>query len=259
VDLVPYRLGLDDGWRLEAADLATAPFASRAVVVVHPNNPTGSYVHDDDATALVELCRERGWAVIADEVFADYPLADDAGTHISFATERRCLTFTLGGLSKSCGLPQLKLGWIVVTGPERDVATALGRLEFLADTYLSVSTPVQAGLPRLLAAGAGIRVEISSRCRGNLAHLQRLTARCPHLELLRPSAGWSAVLRYPAVVDEEDLAIELLEDDGVAVYPGYLFDFPRPGFLVVSLLPDPLTFAAGSAALAARIAGHLSV
>jgi len=253
----PYRLSLDDGWRVEIGDLEAAPEATRAAIVVHPNNPTGSFVHRDDADALVGLCRERGWALIADEVFLDYPLGDDPAASRSFAGEHRCPTFVLGGLSKSCGLPQLKLGWIIVNGSGAEAS--LDRLDFLADTYLSVGTPVQLALPRLLPDAAVVRDRIARRCRDNLVSLDRLVARCQHLELLRPAAGWSAVLRYPAVVDEEELAVELLERDGVAVHPGYLFDFQRPGFLVVSLLPEPVSFTAGTAAVAARIATHLGV
>jgi len=257
LETIPYRLDLEDRWRPDLGDVDAAPDRVRAVIVVHPNNPTGSFVHPDDAAALAARCRTRGWALIADEVFFDYPLNGGPGTAASFVAERRCPTFTLGGLSKSCGLPQLKLGWIVVGGDPRDAGAALERLEFLSDTYLSVATPVQLALPDLLERATAVHAALAARCRGNLDQLERLCRRCPHLELLSPGGGWSAVLRFPAVVDEEELAIELLERDGVAVLPGFLFDFPRPGFLVVSLLPETRCFATGTAAVAARVASYL--
>ncbi|MDD5564101.1 MAG: pyridoxal phosphate-dependent aminotransferase [Thermoanaerobaculaceae bacterium] len=257
VDAIPYHLNAELGWRPDLDALAAAPAAVRAVVVVHPNNPTGSFVHPGDAAELERLAAERGWAVIADEVFLDYPLAGGDGSGWSFAAAEEALTFALGGLSKSVGLPQLKLGWIVAGGPRPLVEAALARLEFIADTFLSVGTPVQLALPALLHDGAPVRAAILERCRENLAELQRAAAAVPEVSARLPGGGWSAALRVPAVVGEEELTLELLERDGVAVHPGYFFDFPGAGTLVLSLLPEPATFSEGVRRLLARLRTHL--
>jgi alanine-synthesizing transaminase len=247
----PYRLDAEAGWRLDPDELAGAGSGVRAVIVVHPNNPTGSYVAADDAAAVAELCRQHSWALIADEVFLDYPL--DGEPAASFARGAQALTFALGGLSKSVGLPQLKLAWIVVGGPAECVDAALERLEFVADTFLSVATPVQLALPALLQQGSEVRAAIAERCRANLARLRAAVAAHPAVSLLVPGGGWSAVLRIPAVIPEEELVIDLIERHGVAVHPGFFFDFPRDGYLVVSLLPPPRTFTAGIERLLARL------
>lgn len=250
----PYHLDPDHGWRLDLHELEAAPADTRAVVVVHPNNPTGSYLDPEDATGLQTLCAARGWALIVDEVFLDFPLAAEETSTRSLAGCTTCLTFALGGLSKSVGLPQLKLGWIAAGGPGDVLGPALERLEYLADTFLSVATPVQLAAADLLARGARVREAIRTRCRSNLAVLREVVSGCPALEVLPPGGGWSAVLRFPAVVDEEELAIELLERDSVAVQPGFFFDFPRDGHLVTSLLPEPGLFREGASRLSARLA-----
>lgn len=241
----PYHLDPDHGWRLDLHEVAAAPADTRAVIVVHPNNPTGSYLDPEDAAALQALCAARGWALIVDEVFLDFPLAEGGRRARSLAGCPACLTFGLCGLSKSVGLPQLKLGWIAASGPEDVVAPALERLEYLADTFLSVATPVQLAAGELLARGAAVRAAIRTRCESNLMVLREMVGAHPALEVLPPGGGWSAVLRFPAVVDEEELTVELLEHDGVAVQPGFFFDFPRDGHLVLSLLPEPATFREG--------------
>lgn len=253
VQALTYHLDPEHGWRLDLAELAAAPESVRAVVVVHPNNPTGSYVHPDDASGLAELCAARGWALCVDEVFLDYSLRAEGR---SLADGSRCLTFALGGVSKSVGLPQLKLGWIAASGPDEWVEPALERLEMLADTFLSVATPVQLAAAELLARGAAVREAIRERCLRNLEMLESIVSVHPALEVLSAGGGWSAVLRFPAVIDEEDLVVELLERDRVAVQPGYFFDFPREGFLVLSLLPPPDVFREGARRLSARIAAH---
>jgi aspartate/methionine/tyrosine aminotransferase len=227
------------------ADLESARQNTRAVVVVHPNNPTGSFVHPEDADRLVALCRDRGWALVADEVFSPYVLDGGRGDDRTFASVNACPCFALGGFSKSLGLPQLKLAWMVVNGPESSVSAALEGLDYVADTYLSVCTPVALAAPGLLAAGAAIRGEISERCRTNLGSLRRLAAEHPAVEVLNTGGGWSAVVRIPAIEDEESLCARLLEDHGVAVHPGFFFDFPRDGYLVLSLLPPRPEFAEG--------------
>ncbi len=260
VRVSPYALDPDNDWQPDLAGLreATAADAAvpRAVVVVHPNNPTGTPVLEPAAGALLDLSGERAIPLIVDEVFLDYPLGG-AGLPGSFAGVTDALVFTLGGLSKSVGLPQLKLAWIVVCGPDRQAVPALERLEFVADQFLSVGTPVQHVLPRLLAAGAAVRAAILERCRCNLTVLAEEAGALPALRISTPRGGWSAVLRFPNVVDEEALVLELLERDGVAVHPGYFFDFPRPGYLVLSLLPEPERFREGVRRLVERVRSHL--
>jgi aspartate/methionine/tyrosine aminotransferase len=182
--------------------------------------------------------------VIVDEVFADYPL--DAGkATIEAPSAPTALTFRLGGLSKSAALPQVKLGWIGVDGPADLVGGALARLELIADTYLSVSTPVQVAAADLIEAGAPVRAAIVARVRHNYGELQALAREHPAIDVLPVEAGWSAVLRVPAIRSEEAIAIDLVERDGIVVHPGFFFDFAREAYLVISLLPDPAVFRDG--------------
>jgi alanine-synthesizing transaminase len=241
VKLVQYPLDPDSGWRIDIK----AASACRAVVVVHPNNPTGSYVDPDDAATIVTLCRDRRMALIVDEVFLPYPLGKRRPSPGSFASTRDCLCFALGGLSKWIGLPQLKLAWIVVGGPEDEASEAIDRLSHISDTYLSVCTPVGLATPQLLEDGRSIRRAITDRCVENLDTLRSLAASSPAITLAEPAGGWSSVLRYPKVIDEESLCIRLLTEHGVAVHPGYFFDFPTGGWLVLSLLPAPKIFEEG--------------
>jgi aspartate/methionine/tyrosine aminotransferase len=238
----PYRLDDDGAWWVDRDSvLAALSSRTRAILVVSPNNPTGSLLRADDRRWLEEMCETRGVSLIGDEVFADYRLSPrpDGCPVIG---DSPALTFSLGGLSKSAGLPQVKLGWIAVDGPAPAVADALQRLELIADTYLSVSTPVQLAAPRLIELGASVRAAIMDRLRGNLEQLRaRLPARSA-VSLLEPEGGWSAVLRVPAVLSEEALVLRLLADARVLVHPGYFFDFPSEAFLVVSLLPEPSAF-----------------
>lgn len=237
-----YRLEYHGRWEIDLADLRRASDRVRAVVVVSPNNPTGSYVSAREADELMALCRARGWALIADEVFVEYPLEAER-PRTDLAVGASCLAFTLGGLSKSIGLPQLKLGWMVVGGPDADRAAALAALEIIADSFLSVGTPVQVALPALLAAGASSRHAIQARVRANLAALRAVAARYPACEVLRVEGGWTAVIRVPAVRGEEQIVIDLLDRAGVLVHPGYFFDFEREAYVVVSLLVPEDTFA----------------
>lgn len=248
----PYLLEGEAGWRVDPATLPTDDPLVRALVVVHPNNPTGSPVAEADRETLVSLCARHDWALVADEVFLDYPLT--GALPATFAGELQALTFTLGGLSKLVGLPQLKLAWIVVSGPPALVEASLERLDIIADTFLSVATPVQLALPTLLQRGAAVREAILARCRDNLAVLEEILE--PHVEftLHRPRGGWSAALQVPALRPDEDVALDLLRRDSVGVHPGYFYDFPREGYLVVSLLPEPAIFAEGVRRLAARLA-----
>jgi aspartate/methionine/tyrosine aminotransferase len=241
VALKPYPLVYDSGWRMDLPALrdAVGP-RTRAVVVVSPNNPTGSFVEAEEVAALDHFAAGAGLALVADEVFADYPWPPHpAGP--SLAREGEALAFALGGLSKSCGLPQLKLAWTAVSGPASRRDEALGRLELIADTYLSVGTPVQRALPALLARASALRAPIAARVAGNLAAVQRLAAGGA-AGVLRGEGGWSAVLRVPATLGEEERVLALLEEQDVLVHPGYFFDFPREAYLVLSLLPRPADF-----------------
>jgi alanine-synthesizing transaminase len=243
VDIQPYRLEYHGVWSIDRATVeATLTSRTRAIVVVSPNNPTGSMLRESDREWLVDLCASRELAIISDEVFAGYRLAPRSDA-VSLAGESRALTCSLGGLSKSVGLPQIKVGWIGMSGPEALVEAALARLELMCDTYLSVSTPAQLALPDLMTAGESIHAAITARLLQNLECLRGGIAVDPSLSLLEPEGGWSAVIQVPALQSEEALVLRILEDAHVLVHPGYFFDFDREAFLVLSLLPDPAGFA----------------
>jgi aspartate/methionine/tyrosine aminotransferase len=248
IEVSTYDLEADATWRIDFSSLERNSAKVRAVIVVHPNNPTGSFVHPDDRERLTALCRDRGWALIADEVFLPFPLDGGPGQDATFSSVGGCLCCTLGGLSKSLGLPQLKLAWIVVSGPEEIVEASLDGLEFVADAYLSVSTPVALAAPQLLAAGIPIQETISKRCRTNLGTLKNLVSEQSAVSLPAVGGGWSAIIRVPNVVDEEELCLELLER-GIAVHPGSFFEFAGEGWLVLSLLAPADLFSAGARGL----------
>jgi len=253
---IPYRLEYHGRWAIDFETVDEGwTGAVRAVLAVSPNNPTGSMLTGAERAALAERCKARDAALIIDEVFADYALSAHEPSHPDRQKAKgkrekglepsECLTFRLGGLSKSAGLPQVKLGWILVDGPEALARGALERLELICDTYLSVSTPVQRAAPSLIAAGAAVRADILDRIRNNDRELRTLAAPYPSIQVLPCEAGWSAVLRVPSPRTEADLVIELLERDGVLVHPGYFFDFAHESFLVVSLLPESPAFVEG--------------
>ena len=239
-----YPLEHDGTWHLdvEALRAALSP-RSRAVVVVSPGNPTGAYLKRSERDALESLAAERGLALISDEVFADFALSGGEDRVASVARDGPALAFTLGGLSKSCGLPQIKLAWIAVSGPADRRREALERLEVVADTYLSVSTPVQRAAPALLARREERQGPLLERVQENLSTLRRILTPGSPASLLEPEGGWSAVLRVPATLPEEDRVTRLLHERNVHVHPGYFFDFPREAYLVISLLPAPSVFA----------------
>ena len=253
---VPYPLVYHGAWRIDVPALrAAAGAGTRAIIVVNPNNPTGSFLPPDDHESLAALCRERGLRLIVDEVFNRYPIDPLPGSGRSvLAQPADVLTFVLGGLSKAVGLPQVKLGWMVVDGPATEAESALEALDLVLDTYLSVSTPVQLAAERLLADGASVAAEIRSRIAGNHRTLTRLVTEYPAAGLLRTEGGWCAVLQVPATESEETLALDLLERDHVLVHPGYFFDFPREAFVVTSLLPAPGRFEPAVTQLLARAA-----
>jgi aspartate/methionine/tyrosine aminotransferase len=215
---------------------------TRAVLVVSPNNPTGSMLRADDRDFLVEYAEAGGYAIISDEVFAGYPIVPRPDA-VSMLGESRVLTFTLGGLSKYAGLPQLKLGWMVVSGPDDIVADAMDRLELICDTYLSVSTPVQVAASQLIASGKGVRDAIRQRVQQNYRELVHLAQASPSVRVIEPEGGWSVVIEVPETVGEEALVRRILDEEHVVVHPGYFFDIQQGAHIVVSLLPEPDVFA----------------
>jgi alanine-synthesizing transaminase len=238
----PYRLEYHGRWEIDLHSIAAAPAGTRALLLVSPNNPTGSYVSATEVDAVTRLCRDRGWALVVDEVFADYTL--DASSPVTdLAAGAGVLAFSMGGASKSLGLPQVKLGWTVVGGPAADRDAALDGLELIADTFLSVGTPVQVAARELLQRGAAVRHDIHARIRANLGAAKRIAARYPACDLLPVEGGWSCVVRVPATRSEEALVLDLLAGPRLLVHPGYFFDFEHEAFLVVSLLVPEAVFA----------------
>jgi alanine-synthesizing transaminase len=253
VALQHYRLEFHGRWELDVQDLREKAGSRRmrAIIMISPNNPTGSVVTDAELDAVASIAREHDLALICDEVFADYPIS---GTQPASALRQHAaLTFALGGLSKSVGLPQVKLGWIAVGGPAPLVADALERLETICDAYLSVSTPVQVAAPDLLRAGASVRTQIQARVRENYAQLTARASASPACAVMPVEAGWYAVMQVPALASEDTIVLDLLDETGVLVHPGYFFDFEREAFLVVSLLPEPEVFSSAVQALFGQI------
>jgi len=282
VRLVPYPLIYDHGWQMDFPSLESAVTErTRGVVVVHPNNPSGSFVKAGEMEMLNSFCRERGLAVIADEVFLDYGLDDfaheprakstprslhapldrhspaqwlgrddnSAGEHASFAGNQAVLTFTLSGLSKISALPQMKVAWVVTSGPREEVAAAMGRLEVIADTYLSMNAPVQWAVPALLEQRKDIQRQLLERVHANLAELDRKLAGQKACERLSVEGGWYAVLRVPVTRSDEELAIALVRERAVVVHPGHFYDFSSDGYLVLSLITVEGEFAEGIGAV----------
>lgn len=245
-----YPIHFDHEWHLSVDTLdALITERTRAVVLVHPNNPTGSFLKSGEASALLDVCARHGVAVIADEVFADFALGNGgADAHPSFALPSPALAFALGGLSKSCALPQMKVGWIAASGPAPLRDEALARLEFIADTYLSVATPVQLALPGILARKAELQAPIKARLQRNFDALRAAVAAHPELSLLPTEGGWSALVQCPATHSDEERAMAAL-DAGVLVHPGHFFDFESGCYLVVSLLCETAVFDAALPAL----------
>ena len=245
VRLVTYPLIYDHGWHMDFASLRAAITArSRAVLLVHPNNPTGSFTKPHEAAQLAEACAAREMAIVADEVFLDY--ASAGAEPATFALGSPALTFTLSGLSKICGLPQMKLAWIVVSGPEAQARAAIERLEVIADTYLSPGTPVQLAARTLLALRGEMQAQIRQRVAANLACLDAtLRGGASPITRLEREGGWYAVLRVPSSGSDETLAVELLERCSVLVHPGRFFNFAQDGFLIVSLISPEKDFQEG--------------
>jgi aspartate/methionine/tyrosine aminotransferase len=256
VKLVPYPLLYDHGWQIDFDSLhkAASP-RSRAAILVHPNNPTGSYVSAAETSALNSFCRERGragsgLALIVDEVFLDYAHAlpnENGERRRSFVTNAETLTFTLSGVSKISALPQMKLAWVATSGPAEAAAEAGARLEIIADTFLSMNAPVQLAASVLLDQRKHIQPILLDRVRANLAELDAQLAQHPSCTRLQVEGGWYAVLRVPVHGTDEDLAIRILREAGVSVHPGHFYDFSSDGHLVLSLITEPAEFREGMA------------
>jgi alanine-synthesizing transaminase len=272
VKLVPYPLIYDHGWQMDFPSLEKAATArTRGVVVVHPNNPTGSYVSESEQRLLNSFCRERGLALIVDEVFLDYaldmgstsgakalilgernrsaesaaPPKTEIGRAASFAWNQEVLTFTLSGLSKISALPQMKVAWLVTSGPDSVVAAATARLEVIADTYLSMNAPVQWAMPTLLEQRKDIQRQLMKRVGANLTELDRQLAQQKACSRLEVEGGWYVILRVPVTRTDEELAIELVREKRVLAHPGHFYDFVSDGYLVLSLIAPEGEFGAG--------------
>ncbi len=248
VKLVRYPLLYDHGWQIDfhALEQAITP-RTRAVIVVHPNNPTGNFTKPAEIRKLNSICAARGMAIIADEVFLDFALNGSRAE--SFVTNSSVLTFALSGLSKIAGLPQMKAAWLAVSGPQNFKREAVVRLEVIADTYLSANAPVQLAMPAFLEERHSFQEQLLSRVRGNLANLDRHVAGQRACSRLAVEGGWYTVLRVPAIRSDEDLALELLTAKSVYVHPGHFYDFPTDGFLVVSLITPEAIFSKGITAV----------
>lgn len=260
VKLFPYELVYDHGWQIEimslfaAVDRALAEGARcRAVLAVHPNNPTGSYLKPREQELLNNVCAENDMAIVADEVFLDYALVSQ---QLTFAANEDSLTFALSGLSKIAGLPQMKVAWIAANGPPALKQDALARLEVIADTYLSMNAPIQLALPALFDERKNLQPQLLERVRANLAELDRQLQTQNLCHRLEVEGGWYAILRVPARGSDEDLAIALLSQKNVLIQPGHFYDFATDGHLVVSLITPAAEFAEGAKRLLAFVAAQ---
>ena len=246
VSLIPYSLQYAHGWFIDFHSLVRALTPrTRAVLLVHPNNPTGSFVRGEELQKLNDLCRERNLALVVDEVFLDYAL--DGQKRGTFADNHGALTFTLSGLSKMAALPQMKVAWLVVTGPESLVQSALDRLEIIADTYLSLNSPTQWAFPTLFSQRHELQPQVLERVRENWVFLKAQFGSNSQCEVLDAEGGWYAVLKAKGDEPDDELAIKLLRDAGVLVHPGHFYDFPADGHLVLSLISPREEFRSGVA------------
>jgi len=245
ISLVSVALRYDGEWHIDPEELrATVSDTSRGMILVHPHSPTGMLLKEAARLQMESILLQHGCPIIADEVFSSYRHVNDTHAVRSFADSDSILTFTLNGLSKLAGFPQLKLGWIVVSGPATLQQEALKRLEMISDTFLSVSAPVQLALPEILSALPSLTGPILERVLENIGVLQKSVEGTP-VSLLRPQGGWNAVLRMPAVLSDEDWCLQFLENENVIVHPGYFFDFRGGEFVVLSLLPETPEFEQG--------------
>lgn len=254
VELRNYHLAYDHGWQIDFDSVETSiTQKTKGIFIVNPNNPTGQFLKKHESERLNQIARANNLALIVDEVFAEYAFAKDENRVETTAGNTQVLTFTLNGISKLLGLPQMKLGWIAVSGEQQAVREVRNRLEILCDTFLSVNTPVQVALPELLTTCTIVRQQIHHRVTLNYTTLHKLTADNSPLTVLHSEGGWYALLQLPGTNSDETWAIELLEKKGVYVHPGYFYDFHNGTFLVVSLLVEPQTFMNGITAIASHV------
>ncbi|HBO97561.1 MAG TPA: pyridoxal phosphate-dependent aminotransferase [Candidatus Omnitrophica bacterium] len=249
-----YPLVYTNHWAIDCSQLeASIQPGTKAIVLVNPNNPTGSFIKKDELSALNRICRTKNIPIISDEVFADFGFPGVKDT-VSLVNNDAVLTFVLGGVSKTLALPQMKLSWIIVSGPEELANAACQRLEMIADTYLSVNTPVQNAVAGWLSSKEEFQESVKQRTLDNLRFLEQAvkTTKC---QLLKPEGGWYAVIRIPLhKISEEEFILQLLEEKHVFVHPGYFFDFEEEDFLVVSLLSAVDDFREGIKRLAQKLA-----
>lgn len=249
VSLRHYQLRYEYEWHIDIQSIREniSP-NTKAIILVHPHNPTGMFLKKGEFATIKTIAQQHGLALIVDEVFIDFRFTDDVNTQPSLTGEKEVLTFTLNGISKSCGLPQMKLGWMVVSGEHRAVSEASERLEILCDTFLSVNTPVQIALPELMRQSQNVRQQIINRITSNYGFLKQsfVNTSC---SVLAAEGGWYGILRVPETTSDEGWAIELLGKKGIYVHPGYYYDFQKGSFLVVSLLPEPSVFSSAVSAL----------
>ena len=248
VKLRRYDLFYDHGWHVDVGGLRSAVTQrTRAILVVNPNNPTGSFLHKGELLQLETLCAERNLSVISDEVFFDYEI--ESAAEVSVASSSACLAFALSGLSKISCLPQMKVAWMVLSGPDELRRKAHERLEVIADTYLSQNAPIQHALPTLLEQRTKIQPQLQQRVRSNLIFLDEQLQTAPQVQRLRIEGGWYAVLRVPARQSDEELAIDLIDQAGVVVHPGHFYEFQSEGYLVLSLITPDAVFQDGLRAI----------
>lgn len=244
VELRPYDLQYihPRGWQIDFESIEKAiDQSTRAILLVSPNNPTGSFLKMGELSRLNELCARHELALIADEVFGDYGFDEDTSRVKSIVENSEALSFTLSGISKILALPQMKLGWIVSSGPEALCNEAIERLDFIADTFLSVSAPVQHAAADWLRLRGPLQEQIRARCRRNLEFLRARTEGTAS-RLLSVEGGWYAPLEIPRHMPEEEWVLSLLDQDNVLVHPGYFFDFRKEAYLILSLLPEEKIF-----------------
>lgn len=251
---INYYLYFDGAWYIDFPFLeSVCKKNTRAIIIVNPNNPTGSFIKKSELVLLIEFCKNHNLALISDEVFCDYAHFDDNERVSSVADINEILTFSLNGLSKAAGLPQLKLGWIAINGQGDIFKEAHFRLEFITDLFLSVSSPVQHALPSLLKLSTKIQNQILTRVLNNYSYLKEQVHSESVCRVLPVEAGWYAILQVPKIMSEEELIIELLEKDNLIVHPGYFFDLQMEGYLVVSLIVSPNVFQLGINKLLSRV------
>jgi len=258
VGMEQYPLIYDDRWSIDfkALTKAISP-RTKAVLLVNPNNPTGSYIREEELAELNHICQKHNLVLICDEVFSDYRFDRDKKIVSSLAGNSSVLTFSLAGASKSLGLPQMKIGWVIVSGPDKLVAAALERLEIILDTYLSVNTPALNALPEWLKLQPVIQKEISGHLLSNHDYLTKKVAAVPACQCLPVEGGWYAIVRLPNIKSEEDWILEFLERDHVFIHPGYFFDFQAGVYIVLSLLPEPKVFQQGVSRILSRVRGRV--